>query len=213
MIHAIENILLDFIRNTYEFMGWPGVILLMAIESASIPVPSEVIMPLSGWMLIKEQGLGVEYVWLAGFYGALGCTIGSLVAYVVGAIGGRPILERYGKYVLITRRDLERADYWFANYGEITTFVSRLLPVVRTFISVPAGIARMNLLKFTFYTFVGSFLWCVPLAYGGYVLGDHWIKIREVMRPFDIPIILVILALAGWYVHHKVKELKAEATS
>ena len=194
-------------------MGWPGVILLMAIESASIPVPSEVIMPLSGWMLIKEQGLGVEYVWLAGFYGALGCTIGSLVAYVVGAIGGRPILERYGKYVLITRRDLERADYWFANYGEITTFVSRLLPVVRTFISVPAGIARMNLLKFTFYTFVGSFLWCVPLAYGGYVLGDHWIKIREVMRPFDIPIILVILALAGWYVRHKVKELKAEAAS
>ncbi len=211
LIQAIENILLEFIRNTYNFMGWPGVILLMAIESASIPVPSEVIMPLSGWMLIKERGLGVEYVWLAGFYGALGCTIGSLVAYVIGAVGGRPTLERYGKYVLITRRDLERADYWFEHYGEVTTFVSRLLPVVRTFISVPAGIARMNLIKFTFYTFVGSFLWCVPLAYGGYVLDDHWIKIREVMRPFDIPIILVILALAAWYIRHKLKELKAEA--
>ncbi|MSQ14878.1 MAG: DedA family protein [Dehalococcoidia bacterium] len=209
-MHEIEAVLLEFIRDTYNFMGWPGVILLMAIESASIPLPSELVMPLSGWMLIKEKGLPVAYVLLAGFYGAVGCTIGSLLSYWIGAIGGRPILERYGQYVLITRRDLERADHWFEKYGEATTFVSRLLPVVRTFISVPAGIARMNLVKFTFYTFVGSFIWCVPLAYGGYVLGDHWERIREVMRPFDIPIILVILVLAALYIRHRIKEVRAE---
>ena len=123
-----ERQLLIFVHDVYDVLNWPGVVVLMAIESACIPLPSEVVMPLAGWMLIKERGLGVSYNLMAGFYGALGCTIGSLIAYWVGARGGRPLLERYGKYVLITPHDLDRADRWFQRYGELTIFFSRLLP-------------------------------------------------------------------------------------
>ncbi|MBI3953406.1 MAG: DedA family protein, partial [Chloroflexi bacterium] len=121
---------------------------LMALESANIPIPSEVIMPLSGWLLVREAGLGWGGVFLAGFYGGLGCTLGSLASYALGAWGGRPLLERYGRYILVTRHDLDRTDRWFARYGDAAVFFSRLLPVVRTFISLPAGISRVNLPRF-----------------------------------------------------------------
>jgi membrane protein DedA with SNARE-associated domain len=186
-------------------MGWPGVVALMAIESANIPLPSEVIMPLSGWMLIKAQNLGAIYVLLAGFYGALGCTIGSAFSYWLGAWGGRPFLERWGRYFLISHHDLETADRWFSKYGMWAAFISRLLPVVRTFISFPAGVARVRLVPFLILTFLGSFPWCVGLAYGGYLLGEHWEELRSVMRPFDIPIIAVGLILVGWFIYHHVR--------
>ena len=208
-----ERQLLIFVRHVYDLLNWPGVVVLMAIESACIPLPSEVVMPLSGWMLIKERGLGALYTLTAGFYGALGCTIGSLVAYWVGARGGRPLLERYGKYVLITRHDLDRADRWFERYGELTIFFSRLLPVVRTFISFPAGVAKMHLGKFVIYTFVGSFPWCLGLAFGGYQLGEHWEQIREIMRPFDIPIILAFLVLVALYIRQHIKRALPERES
>ena len=205
-----ERQLLVFVRQVYDVLNWPGVVVLMAIESACIPLPSEVVMPLSGWMLIKERGFGVLYNLIAGFYGAAGCTIGSLIAYWVGARGGRPLLERYGKYVLITRHDLDRADRWFERYGEWTIFFSRLLPVVRTFISFPAGVARMHLGKFVIYTFVGSFPWCLGLAFGGYQLGEHWEQIRAIMRPFDVPIIIAFLILVALYIRQHIRRALPE---
>jgi len=180
----------------------------MAMESACIPLPSELIMPLAGWMLIKEQSLGAAYTLVAGGYGALGCTIGSVVAYVVGMWGGRPFLDKYGRYILISSHDLDLADRWFDRSGSWVIFVSRLLPVIRTFISLPAGIARMHFAKFLVYTFVGSFIWCAGLAYGGYLLGEHWEQIRTIMRPIDPVFVALIVALIALYIYRHVRNSK-----
>ncbi len=177
----------------------------MAVESACIPLPSEIIMPLAGWMLVKEQNLPAIYTLVAGVYGALGCVLGSIIAYVVGMWGGRPFLEKYGKYILISRYDLNLADRWFEKSGSWVIFASRLLPVVRTFISLPAGIARMHFIKFSIYTFIGSFIWCAGLAYGGYKLGEHWEQIRILMRPFDPLIGIVIIALIAFYIYRRLR--------
>ena len=190
-------------------MGWPGVVALMAIESACIPFPSELIMPLAGWMLIKEQSLPVIQVLVAGFYGGLGNTIGSAVAYGVGMWGGRPFLEKYGKYILVSHHDLELADRWFNKSGSWSIFASRLLPVVRTFISLPAGIARMHFPKFLIYTFLGSFIFSTGLAYGGYQLGEHWEQIRVVMRPFDPAIGVLLLILLALYLYRHLRHVRA----
>jgi len=199
LLHAIEEQIVVFLQNLFNTVGWPGVVLAMAIESACIPLPSEVTMPLAGWMLVQAKGLSVWYNLWAGFYGALGCTIGSVVTYWIGALGGRPILERYGKYILISKHDIELADRWFDRYGELTAFISRLLPVIRTFISLPAGVARMNFIKFTGLSLIGSFFWCTALAGAGYVFGEHWRDVREALRPFDIPILLALVALFIWW--------------
>ena len=211
LISTFEEFILELATDTYNAVGWFGVVVMMAIESAAIPLPSEVVMPLAGWKLIEEPGLSAWYLLLAGFYGALGNLLGSLIAYWVGAAGGRPLLERYGRYVLITRKDLDRADRWFATKGELTVFATRLMPVVRTFISVPAGVSRMNIWRFSFYTFLGAFPWSVGLAWGGYALGANWESLRGVMRPFDIPIVLAVLIAIAWYVRHKRKELRRDA--
>jgi len=201
----LEQEILNFISYIYTSIHWPGVVVLMAIESACIPLPSELIMPLAGWMLIKEQALTATYTLLAGVYGALGCVIGSVIAYGIGMWGGRPFLEKYGKYILISSRDLKLADRWFEKSGDWTIFVSRLLPVVRTFISLPAGIARMHFVKFLIYTFLGSFIWCAGLAYGGYLLGEHWEQIRTVMRPLDPLIGVLIVAFIAFYIYRHIK--------
>jgi membrane protein DedA with SNARE-associated domain len=194
----VEQQILNFITSVYQALGWPGIVLLMTIESACIPLPSEIIMPLAGWMLIADRGgLGVIFIVLAGLCGAVGNVIGSLIAYWVGAKGGVPLLLRWGKYILIFPHDIERANRWFGNYGDWITFVSRLVPGVRTFISLPAGIARMNIWRFTGYAFFGAFIWSVALAYGGYLLGQNWERIREVMRPFDYPILAIVIILIG----------------
>jgi membrane protein DedA with SNARE-associated domain len=177
----------------------------MAIESACIPLPSEIIMPLAGWFLVDDRGLGQQWLFLAAFCGALGNLIGSLIAYAVGAWGGRPLLLRYGRYVLITRHEVEQAERWFARYGDWAVLVSRVLPVVRTFISLPAGIARMNIWRFSILTFVGSFPWSLGLAWAGFVLGENWERIRDWMRPADIPILIVLAALVAWYIYRRVR--------
>ena len=204
-MEQLEQQLLLFISQLYDAIGWPGVVVLSAIESANIPVPSEIIMPLSGWMLVRDKGLALEYTAVAGFYGALGNTIGSVVSYWIGAKGGRPFIERYGRYVLISHHDLALADRWFRKYGDFAIFFSRLLPVVRTFISFPAGVARMPFVKFVVYTFLGAFLWCWALAFGGYQLGEHWEQLRAVMRPFDIPIIVLGLVLVGLFFYRHLR--------
>jgi membrane protein DedA with SNARE-associated domain len=204
---GIENWILSHVQSLYQnsWFGWPGVVLLMAIESACIPVPSEIIMPLAGWMLISEAGLNPAYILLAALAGAAGNTIGSAVTYGVGRRGGRPFLAKYGKYLLISEHDLATAETWFRKYGRRAAFFSRMLPVVRTFISLPAGIARTPFTRFIVYTFAGSFIWSGALAYGGYLLGEHWERIRNVMRPFDIPILALIVVLVVWFLVRRMR--------
>jgi membrane protein DedA with SNARE-associated domain len=210
---SIESWFLHFINSVYLAMQWPGVIALMAMESACFPLPSEIIMPLAGWMLIKDAGLPITFNLVAGVIGALGCTIGSIVAYWVGAKGGRPFLNKFGKYILITQHDLDRADAWFHKNGDWGIFVSRLMPVVRTFISLPAGIAKMPFVKFLIYTFVGSFIWCTALSFAGYLLGANWEKIRSVMRPFDPIIIGLAVILLGYYIYRHIKHSRTPKES
>jgi membrane protein DedA with SNARE-associated domain len=205
VVEEIEELLLDFVEYVYDAIGWPGVVVMMAVESACIPLPSEIIMPLAGWFLIEDRGRGEEWLLLAGFCGALGNLIGSLAAYAVGAWGGRPLLLRFGRYVLISREEVERAEHWFARYGDRAVFISRVLPVVRTFISLPAGVARMNVWRFSVLSFVGSFPWSLGLAWAGFLLGENWERIRDWMRPADIPILIVIGALVAWYVYRRVR--------
>ena len=204
MVARIIEILSAFIVATISTLGYGGVVLLMAIESACIPLPSEIIMPFSGYLVYKGQ----FNLWGVGVAGAVGCVVGSWVAYYVGLYGGRPFIERYGRYVLMSRHDLDLADRWFARYGEVIVFASRLLPVVRTFIAFPAGVARMNMTRFTVYTFLGSLPWCLGLAYVGQLLGEQWDKsetLKTWFHRFDFLIGVVILAGAAWWVWRHVK--------
>jgi membrane protein DedA with SNARE-associated domain len=204
LVARIIEILSAFIVATISTLGYAGVVLLMAIESACIPLPSEIIMPFSGYLVYKGQ----FNLWGVGVAGAVGCVVGSWVAYYVGLYGGRPFIERYGRYVLLSRHDLDLADRWFARYGEVIVFASRLLPVVRTFIAFPAGVARMNMWRFTVYTFLGSLPWCLGLAYVGQVLGEQWDKnetLKTWFHRFDFLIGAVILAAAAWWVWRHVK--------
>ncbi len=192
-------------------MGWGGGVVLMMIESTAIPLPSEVIMPLAGWRLVLDQGNGWPFIIVAGLYGALGSLIGSLIEYYLARAGGRPLIEKYGKYFLITRKDIERADRWFETRGELTVFVARMIPGVRGFISIPAGIARMNVVRFAFFTFIGALPWTLGLAFGGYALGENYADIREVSKPFDVPILATVLALISWFVWHRIREIRRES--
>lgn len=185
---------------------------MMAIESACIPLPSEIIMPLAGWMLIKNLELPVYLVLLAGFYGAVGNLIGSIVAYGVGMWGGRPFLMRWGKYILISHHDLDKADSWFRRYGGWSVFISRLLPAVRTFISLPAGISKMPFIKFCIYSFIGAFIWSVALAYGGYLIGEHWETIRAAMRPFDWVIVGIVLLAIAYYIYRHMRNFRKSSS-
>ena len=213
LIQTLETFVLTFSGDVYDFMGWFGVVVLMAIESTAIPLPSEVIMPLAGWRLVLDEGHGVPYVLLAGFWGAIGSLIGSLVEYYVSRAGGRPLIEKYGRYILITRKDLERADSWFQTRGELTVLVARMIPGVRGFISIPAGIARMNVIRFSIFTFIGAFPWTLGLAWGGFLLGENYDSIRAVSRPFDIPIILTVIVVIVWFLWRRIKEVRAESAA
>ena len=211
LIESFEHWLLAFSSDVYEFFGWGGVVALMALESTAFPLPSEIVMPLAGWRLILDEGLAVHWVWLAGFWGGVGSVIGSLAEYYVARAGGRPLLVRYGKYLLITRKDLDRADHWFNKRGELTILVGRLVPVVRHFISIPAGVARMHVGKFVLFIFAGSFPWCVLMAWAGYVLGSRYDEIREFTRPATLPIVLLIAAAVIWLLWHRIREVRREA--
>lgn len=212
-MHAIETTSIDFIRSLFDAVGWAGIVIAMTIESACIPLPSEIIMPLAGWLLVSERNFGWSGVVLASFLGAVGNVIGSAIAYGVGAWGGRPLLDKYGKWLLITQSDLNRTDRWFAERGEITTFLARLLPVVRTFISLPAGIARMPFGRFLIYSFAGAFLWSLPLTAVGYHWGPKWQDFRDRARFADYPIAAIVVLLVAWYIWHKVSELRHESAA
>ena len=181
-----------FIISVISAGGYLGIAVLMAIESACIPLPSEIIMPFSGYLVYAGR---FKLLWVA-TVGAVGCNLGSAIAYAVGYYGGRPLVEKYGSYILLSRHELDWADRFFARYGNITVFVSRLLPVIRTFIALPAGVARMNQPKFHFYTFIGSWPWCLGLAFVGMKLGQRWDtdpRLRIWFHRFDAVILAVIL--------------------
>lgn len=196
--HAL-SVLVSFVVAVISAGGYFGVAGLMAIESACIPLPSEVIMPFAGYLV----SLGRFSLIGAATAGAIGCNIGSTIAYLVAANGGRAAFERWGRYVLIRREELDRAEKFFARYGAVTVFVGRLLPVVRTFISFPAGLARMPMLKFQIYSFVGAWPWCLALAYVGMVLGARWDSdptLRRLFHEFDALIVAVLAAGCAWFV-------------
>lgn len=210
MIAKIITILSGFIVATISTLGYSGIVLLMAIESACIPLPSEIIMPFSGYLV----STGELNLWGVAVAGAVGCVLGSLVAYWIGMYGGRPFIEKYGRYILLSRHDLDIADRWFAKHGEIIVFVSRLLPAIRTFIAFPAGVARMNLPRFVIYTFAGSLPWCLGLAYVGQKLGEQWDKddtLKTWFHRFDFLIGIAGALFIIWWVWRHIKHSRPTA--
>lgn len=208
MFQALEAYLIPWLVQLYGAVGYLGLALAMGIESACIPLPSELVLPLAGWMV----SLGQWSFWPAVLAGTIGGTLGSILAYWVGALGGRPLLLRYGRYVLISPHEVEIAERWFARYGEATAFFSRLLPVVRTFISLPAGIARMSFPKFVLYTFLGSLPWSALLVYAGVLLESNWASVKSVLAPFDYLIALIVLAAVAYFVYRRISALRQVGT-
>ena len=202
MLEKLITIIAAWIMSVISTMGYGGIILLMAIESACIPLPSEIIMPFAGFLVFK----GEMNLWLVALAGAIGCVIGSIPAYYVGMFGGRPLAEKYGKYILLSKRDLDYADHLFEKHGEIIIFVARMLPAIRTFIAFPAGVVRMNMPKFIFYTFVGSFIWCALLAYAGMKFGENWVSLKVYFHEFHYLIALAGLLFIAWYVRRHFKQ-------
>lgn len=200
----IEQILSEVARWITELIsntGYTGIFLLMAIESACIPAPSEVIMPFSGFLVFG----GKFNFHLVAIIGALGNVGGSWLAWWAGWKGGRPFIQKYGRYILISEHDLQMADRFFGRYGAATVFFSRMLPVIRTYISFPAGIARMPLGRFLLYTFIGALPWCYLLTYVGVSLGERWESLRGYFREFDVLIAVVLILAAVWYLWRHIR--------
>jgi membrane protein DedA with SNARE-associated domain len=198
----IDQVVIPFLTSLYSAVGYLGLAAAMAIESAMIPLPSELILPFAGFLVSDptqvEPITGQPWnFWIAVIVATIGNTLGSLVAYAIGAYGGRPFLERYGRYLLIRPHEIEAADEFFRKYGAATVFFGRLLPIVRTFISFPAGVTRMPIGKFIIYSTAGALPWSIALVYAGMVLGANWVEIREILRPFDVAIFIAVIVVFG----------------
>jgi membrane protein DedA with SNARE-associated domain len=205
MLDQVISALAAWIVAVVSSAGYFGVLILMAIESACIPLPSEIIMPFAGYLV----SIGKFSLVGAATMGALGCNVGSTVAYFIAAKGGRKAFEHWGAYVLVSSAELERAERFFARYGAITVFIGRLLPVVRTFIAFPAGLARMPMMKFQIYTFLGSWPWCFGLAYIGLLLGARWNSdptFRRLFHEFDTVVVVLLAVLFAWFVWARWRE-------
>jgi membrane protein DedA with SNARE-associated domain len=199
LLAFIDQIVIPFLNGLYGAVGYVGVMLAMTIESAMIPLPSELILPYAGFLVsdlsqIEPLTRGPWNYWIVVIVATIGNTIGSLIGYAIGAWGGRPFLERYGRYLLIRPHEIELAERFFDRYGAATAFFSRLLPIVRTFISFPAGVARMPLGKFIFYSTAGALPWSMALVFAGQQLGARWTDIRRALQPFDLLIAVVVVA-------------------
>jgi len=192
LLGAVSILILSVVENT----GYLGVFSLMALESAGIPVPSEIIMPFSGFLVTT----GRFSLWLVILGATAGNLLGSLVLYVIGCYGGRRFILKYGRYFFFSERELNKSDEWFGKYGSPAIFFSRMLPIVRTYISLPAGVTRISLSKFIIYTFVGSLPWNFSLAYIGVLLGQNWKEIEVYFRRFDYLILILILAIIIWWI-------------
>lgn len=196
----LESLFMAVITFLGKFGYW-GIALGMAVESACIPLPSEIVLPFGGF-LASQGTITFNQAVMAGQLGGLA---GSILAYAVGRYGGRSLLERYGKYILISRHEMDVADSWFARRGELTVFAGRLLPGVRTFISLPAGVAGMNFGKFLFYSFLGMLPWSYLFTYAGFRLGNSWSLVREYLHKFDLVIIVALVAAVAWFIWYKLR--------
>jgi membrane protein DedA with SNARE-associated domain len=196
MTEKIIAALFVFIKSLIGVTGYGGITILMAIESACIPLPSELIMPFAGYLVY----LGEMNLWWAATAGAIGCNLGSLVAYEIGAYGGRPLVEKYGRWILLSRHELDWADRFFQRWGGGAVFVARMLPVIRTFIALPAGVAHMPRGRFHLYTFLGSWPWCLGLAWLGMKLGENWRELGGYFHKFDAAIGGVLVIGVVWFV-------------
>jgi membrane protein DedA with SNARE-associated domain len=201
----IDEIVIPFLNGLYGAVGYLGVMVAMAIESAMIPLPSELILPYAGFLISDTSQLepltaGPWSFWIVVVVATIGNTLGSLVAYAIGAYGGRPFLERYGRYLLIRPHEIELADRLFERRGAAIVFIGRLLPIVRTFISFPAGVARMPLGRFIVYSTAGALLWSILLVYAGTVLGANWVEIRHALQPFDLAIAVAVVGAVVLFV-------------
>ncbi len=211
MLENLFAVLTTFIIHIISSTGYAGVAILMAIESACIPLPSEIIAPFAGYLAFT----GRFTLWGVVIAGGVGSMVGSYITYEIGKYGGRPFVEKYGKWILISKHDLDIADNFFAKYGNLSTFIGRMLPVVRTFISLPAGIARVKLPPFLIYSFVGSVIWTYILAYFGMKLGENWSTLRDKLHGFDTAIIVLLVLFVVWWIYRHIKNrasASAEAT-
>lgn len=208
-MEALIQAIVDAMEGWVTDYGYTAIFLLMLAESACIPFPSEVTM-LVGGFYATEQG-SLDFFWV-GTAGVLGNLVGSWIAYAIGRKTGRALLDRYGRYVLIRPHDVDKAEIWWEKYGEAATFFSRLLPVIRTFISLPAGIAKMPFGKFTLYTFLGVIPWTFALTWLGVVVGDNW---ERVLEYFDIPTLVIGLGLLTvmvvWYLRRRAQRARLDA--
>lgn len=216
MLDHILGILAKWIASVISTGGYFGIVFLMAVESACIPLPSELIMPFAGALTtmafaasLQHEPLNIHLVSLAG---AFGCAVGSAIAYWVGSMGGREFVDKYGKYILLKHKDVQMAEVWFQKQGLTAIFVSRLLPIVRTFISLPAGIAKMNFWSFLALSFLGSVPWCYLLAYFGVLFANHLEDLKKYFHGIDIVIAVIIIAGFGYYVWHHLKPEKPTAS-
>ena len=200
LIHELIDPLLQVVRDTVAEWGYLGIVVMMAIESANIPLPSEAIMPAAG-ILVQQGKMNLH---LAALAGALGCLVGSVPSYLLGFYGGRPVLEKYGRWLLLKEKDIEFADSWVNKYGNITFFICRMLPIVRTFISFPAGVLKAPFAVFCFYTFVGSLIWAYFLTYVGIKFGENMELFTDVWHKFDLAIVVLVLAGLIYYLYNHI---------
>jgi membrane protein DedA with SNARE-associated domain len=199
MLEHVMSVLASAIVEVISAGGYLGIVVLMAIESACIPLPSEIIMPFAGYLVSTGRFTLIG----AATAGALGCNVGSTIAYYVAASGGRKAFERWGSYVMVSHAEIDHAERFFARYGSITVFVGRLLPVIRTFIAFPAGLARMPMMKFQIYTFLGSWPWCFALAYIGFLLGQRWDSdptFHTLFHQFDVLVVGLLVVGLAWFI-------------
>jgi membrane protein DedA with SNARE-associated domain len=209
----VFDAIVHFMTDEVARYGYLAVFVLMVLESACVPVPSEVTMLFGGALAsagFAAAGQELDLVWVAAL-GTLGNLVGSWIAYAAGAWGGRPLFDRFGRYLLIRQHELDKAHDWFERYGEAAVFFSRLLPVIRTFISLPAGVVRMNFAKFTLYTVLGCLPWTVALAWLGYELGDRWETVDRIMRPISLVLAVAFTAFIVWFVVRRIRRIRAES--
>ena len=202
MLHQFIDPILVWIRDVVASMGYLGIILMMAIESTNIPLPSEAIMPTAG-ILVQQKKMDFH---LAALSGAIGCVLGSIPSYFLGLYGGRPFVEKYGKWILVSMKDLEDADKWVDKFGDWAFFICRMLPVVRTFISFPAGVLKAHFGMFCLFTFIGSWIWCYFLTWVGIEFGNRMEMFTDLWHKFDVAIVAVCGGLGIWYLVHHFKK-------
>ncbi len=205
MLAFVDQIVIPFLTSLYGAFGYVGVFVAMTIESAMVPLPSELILPFAGFLVSDPTRLepltgSAWSYWVVVIVATLGNTTGSLIAYAIGAYGGRPFLQRYGRYLLIRPHEIELAERFFERWGSATVFIGRLLPIVRTFISFPAGVVRMPLRRFVLYSTLGALPWSAVLTLAGVQLGEHWVDIRHALQPFDTLILVAVVALVAAFV-------------